>query len=77
MHYREINVSVLIRLRSGALTTSHELFRVATPEVYGLAPSQGPAAGGTRLTVWGANLNIGNIGDTRIATVDGIGCIVE
>lgn len=69
--------SILIRLQSGRLTTSHELFKVATPGVYGVAPSEGPAAGGTRVTVWGTNLNIGNIDDTRIMTGDGVGCIVE
>ena len=69
--------SILIRLQSGAFTTSHELFKVATPGVYGVTPSQGPAAGGTKLTVWGANLNIGNIEDARITTASGIGCIVE
>ena len=69
--------SILIQLRSGAFTTSHELFNVATPRVCGVAPSQGPAAGGTRMAVWGANLNIGNMEDTRITTSGGIGCIVE
>ena len=69
--------SILIQLQSGALTTSHELFQVATPGVYGVTPSRGPAAGGTRLTVWGTNLNIGNIEDTRITTVNGIECVVE
>ena len=69
--------SILIRLTTGHLTTSHELFKVATPGVYGVTPSQGPAAGGTRVTVWGTNLSIGNIEDTRIMTSDGVGCIVE
>lgn len=71
--------SILIQLPSRRPTTSHELFRVATPGVYGMTPSQGPAAGGTKVTVWGTNLNIGNIEDTRIVTGagDGIRCIVE
>ena len=69
--------SILIRLTTGHLTTSHELFKVATPGVSGVTPSQGPAAGGTRVTVWGTNLSIGNIEDTRIMTGDGVGCIVE
>jgi hypothetical protein len=69
--------SILIRLRTGHFTTSHDLFKVATPGVYEVTPSVGPAAGGTWVTVWGTNLNIGNIEDTKIITSDGIRCIVE
>ena len=69
--------SVLIRLRSGTFTTAHELFQVATPRIHEVTPSRGPAAGGTRLTVWGENLNIGNIEDTRITTINRIECLVK
>ena len=71
--------TILIRLHSQAIT-SHDLFRVATPEIFRATPSLGPAAGGTRLTIHGVNLNIGNIEDTSIwisaanVTLD---CIVE
>jgi hypothetical protein len=69
--------SILIRLQTGHFTTSHELFKVATPGVYEVTPSVGPTAGGTRVTVWGTNLNIGNIEDTRIMIGEGVECIVE
>ena len=53
------------------------LFRVASPLITGVFPSHGPQAGGTQLTVYGTDLNIGNIEDTRIALVGGTECTVK
>ena len=68
--------TILISLHSNAITSS-EHFVVATPKVFGVSPSLGPMAGGTRLIVWGENLDIGNQEDTRITTAVGIECIIE
>ena len=57
--------------------TSDVLFRVASPQITGVFPSRGPQAGGTQLTVYGTDLNIGNIEDTRITLVGGIECNVK
>ena len=68
--------TILIRLHSEAIT-SNQLFRVATPEITRVVPARGPVAGGTRLTLWGSNLNIGNIEDTRITIANRTECVVE
>ena len=70
--------AVLIRLHSEAIT-AHQQFEVHSPKVYRVSPQLGPAAGGTRLTIQGADLDIGNVEDTRV-TVDiggGMECRVE
>ena len=68
--------TILISLHSNAVTSS-EHFVVATPKVFGVSPSLGPMAGGTRLILLGVNLDIGNREDTRIAISGGIECIIE
>ena len=52
-------------------------FRVAYPQITGVFPSRGPQAGGTQLTVYGTDLNIGNSDDTRITLVGGTECTVK
>ena len=52
-------------------------FRVVSPLIMGVVPSCGPQAGGTRLTVYGSDLSIGNIEDTRITVTSGTECTVE
>ena len=71
------DLPIVITLPSGTGESS-DRFTYATPEIMRVVPIRGPVAGGTRLTVWGSNLNIGNIEDTRITIVDGTECnIVE
>ena len=57
--------------------TSNTHFTYAAPEIMRVVPIWGPVAGGTRLTVWGSNLNIGNIEDTMISIVTGTKCTIE
>ena len=68
---------IMITLPSG-VTFSNEEFNFALPEIYGVDPMVGPVAGGTELKVWGSNLNIGNIENTRVHLIEGIGeCIIQ
>ena len=73
---RALMNTILIILPTGH-TTSTEIFQVATPKVHGVTPMLGPMAGGTRLRVWGRNLDIGNKEETRITVANGVECIVE
>ena len=52
-------------------------FRVAVPQVVRVVPSLGPVAGGTTVTVYGSDLNIGNTENTGVTLVDGTVCEVE
>ena len=52
-------------------------FRYVDPQVSGVVPALGPLAGGTRLTVSGSDLNVGNTENTRVTLVDGTICDVE
>ena len=78
---RELSITetlynIEISLNSGQ-GESEQQFRLLTPEIFEVDPILGPAAGGTRLTLRGLHLNIGNTNDTRITIVDGIECIIE
>ena len=68
--------TILITLPNGA-GTSDTQFNVVSPRVTGVSPSRGPQAGGTQLTVYGTDLNIGNTEDTRITLVGGTECIIK
>ena len=59
---------------SGTLDTQ---FQYVDPQVSGVVPGLGPLAGGTRLTVSGSDLNVGNTENTRVTLVDGTVCEVE
>ena len=52
-------------------------FNIVSPQIMRVFPSRGPQAGGTQLTVYGTDLNIGNIEDTRITLVGGTECTVK
>ena len=65
------HVTVALGTRVG---TSEEPFKFVNPQVLAIDPVLGPMAGGTRLTVRGSHLNIGNIEDTRIAVDNGSDC---
>ena len=56
---------------------SSAVFNIVSPRVTGVFPSRGPQAGGTQLTVYGTNLNIGNIEDSRVTLVGGTECIIK
>ena len=68
--------TILITLPNGP-GTSDAQFNVVSPRVTGVFPSRGPQAGGTQLTVYGTDLNIGNTEDTRITLVGGTECTVK
>ena len=68
--------TILITLPNGSRTSDTQ-FNVVSPRITGVFPSRGPQAGGTLLTVYGTDLNIGNVEDTRITLVGGTECIVE
>ena len=67
---------ITITLPNGAGMSNAE-FNIVSPRVTGVFPSLGPQAGGTQVTVYGTDLNIGNTQDTRITLVGGTECIVE
>ena len=67
-------IEISLSSRSGRSTSP---FTVVSPQITGVVPSLGPQAGGTRLTVYGSDLNIGNIEDTRITLTSGTECTVE
>ena len=52
-------------------------FNVVSPQIMRVFPPRGPQAGGTQLTVYGSDLNIGNIVETRITLVGGTECTVK
>ena len=68
--------TILITLPNGA-GTSDAQFNVVSPQITRVFPPRGPQAGGTQLTVYGSDLNIGNTEDTHIFVVDGMKCTVE
>lgn len=65
-----------ITLPSGA-AVSNDGFRIVIPEINRVDPILGPAAGGTQLTVWGSNLNIGNKVNTRLQISNGTNCAIR
>ena len=82
IHCTTINGSSLginlirVTLPSG-LAISNDGFRIASPEIIIVDPVLGPAAGGTKLTVWGSNLNIGNKVNTRLHTANETNCVTR
>jgi plexin A len=68
--------TILITLPNGA-GASNTQFNIVSPEITGVFPSRGPQAGGTKLTVYGTNLDIGNTENTRITLVGGTECTVK
>ena len=68
--------TILFITASGHTATDAQ-FRVAAPQVVQVVPSFGPVAGGTRVTVYGSELNIGNVENTGVTIVDGTVCAVE
>ena len=68
---------IQITLPSGTTDSRTLVFEVVTPRIERVSPILGPVAGGTKVTVFGSNLNIGNIEDTRITVVGGSVCEVE
>ena len=69
--------TIIITIPNGRADSMNTLFRVVSPQITRVVPSLGPQAGGTRLTVYGSDLNIGNIEDTRITVTSGTECTVE
>ena len=67
---------ILITLPNGPRTSDTQ-FNIISPRVTRVFPSRGPQAGGTLLTVYGTDLNIGNTEDTRITLVGGTECSVK
>ena len=49
-------------------------FNIVSPQITRVFPPRGPQAGGTQLTVYGTDLNVGNIEETRITLVGGTEC---
>jgi hypothetical protein len=71
-----VSTAVEISLSNGNATSSETFTRVS-PRVTRVFPSRGPQAGGTNLTVYGTNLNIGYTENTRITLVGGTECTVK
>ena len=69
--------TIMITLPNGRVNSMGTEFTVVSPQITGVVPSRGPQAGGTRLTVYGSDLSIGNIEDTRITVTSGTECTVE
>jgi plexin A len=69
-------VTINITLSNGA-AISEIPFNIVSPQIARVFPSRGPQAGGTRITVYGSDLNIGNTEETRVTVVGGTECIVE
>lgn len=67
---------ICVTLPSG-IAVSNNGFRIAIPEISRVDPVFGPAAGGTELTVWGSNLNIGNKVNTRLGLGLGTNCVTR
>ena len=69
-------MTILITLPNGAGMSDAQV-NVVSPQITRVLPPRGPQAGGTQLTVYGTDLNIGNIEDTRITLVGGTECTVK
>jgi plexin A len=72
-----VSTAVMISLSNGDASSGEMLFTRVSPEITGVFPSRGPQAGGTKLTVYGTNLDIGNTKNTRITLVGGTECTVK
>ena len=68
--------SILFTTLSGPVALGRQ-FRIAVPQVVRVVPSLGPVAGGTTVTVYGSDLNIGNTQNTGMTIVDGTVCEVK
>ena len=71
-----VSTAVMIMLSNGR-ASSGEMFTRVSPRITGVFPPRGPQAGGTNLTVYGTNLDIGNTEDTTITLVGGTECTVK
>jgi plexin A len=71
------STTVMISLSNGDAISGEMWFTRVSPNITGVFPSRGPQAGGTNLTVYGTNLNIGNTENTRITLVGGTECTVK
>ena len=58
-------------------TSGQTLFTRVSPTVTGVFPLRGPQAGGTNLTVYGTNLDIGNTVNTTITLAGETQCIIK
>lgn len=70
---REGRVVVSLRVGDAVAATSTDLFRFAAPSVASVAPSRGPASGGTRVVLEGTDLDVGKEVAVR---VDASTCMV-
>ena len=68
---------IMITLSNGPASSDQTLFTRVSPQVTGVFPSRGPQAGGTNLTVYGTNLNIGNTEDTTITLAGETECTIK
>ena len=71
-----VSTAIMIILSNGP-ASSGEMFNRVSPQVTGVFPPRGPQAGGTNLTVYGTNLNIGNTEDTTITLVGETECTIK
>ena len=71
------STAIMITLSNGPASSGQTLFTRVSPEVTGVFPPRGPQAGGTNLTVYGTNLDIGNTINTTITLVGGTQCIIK
>ena len=67
--------TVLLSVLSRPGTTNTQ-FVFANPQIRQVTPTRGPMAGGTRLTVWGSNLSVGNVENTTITLAGGTQCVI-
>ena len=65
--------NIMVTLHTGQ-GISERQFGISEPRITGVFPVLGPAAGGTNLTLWGVNLNIGNLENTRVILQDALKC---
>ena len=65
--------NIVVSLHTGQ-GVSEGQFRILEPRITGVFPVLGPAAGGTNLTLFGVNLNIGNVESTRVLLQDALEC---
>ena len=72
-----MSTAIMITLPNNRDASSVETFTRVSPQVIGVFPLRGPQAGGTNLTVYGTNLDIGNTVNTMITLVGGTECTVK
>ena len=72
-----MSTAIMITLPNNRDASSVEMFTRVSPEVTGVFPPRGPQAGGTNLTVYGTNLDVGNTVNTMITLVGGTECTIK